>query len=121
MCKNVGPTIYTFYFFTYINALVYQCACRKKSVRLYVEDYVSRSWYISNLYKPHFTIACYGTTTKFCAGVSQKLVQLHTGHKSLEALHQYERPFEKQLLNVSNIMSNNNKGDSSATVVSISN
>ena len=57
----------------------------------------------------------------FRAGVSQKLVQQRTGHKSLEALHQYERPSEKQLLDVSNIMSNNDKGDSSAAVVSVSN
>ena len=68
-----------------------------------------------------YNLRAYGTTTMFRAGVSQKLVQQRTGHKSLEALHQYERPSEKQLLDVSNIMSNNNKGDSSAVMVSVSN
>jgi len=70
---------------------------------------------------PWFTNVLYGTTTMFRAGVPQKLVQQCTVHKSLEALHQYERPSENQLLDVSNMMSNSGKGASSTAVASISN
>ena len=66
------------------------------------------------------SLRAYGTTTMFRAGVPQKLVQQCTGHKSLEALHQYERPSERQLLDVPNIMSNGGKAASSTAVASIS-
>ena len=67
------------------------------------------------------SLRVYGTTTMFRTGVPQKLAQQHTGHKSLEALRQYEHPSEKQLLDVSNIMSNSSKGASSTAVASVSN
>lgn len=59
---------------------------------------------ISGTFTNH-SLRAYGTMTMFRAGGSQKPVQQRTGHKSLEALHQYEHSSERQLLDVSNIMS----------------
>ena len=45
---------------------------------------------ISGTFTNH-SLRAYGAITMFNAGVSQKLVQERTGHRSLKALHQYER------------------------------
>lgn len=49
----------------------------------------------------------------FRAGTTEKLVQERTGHRSLEVLHQYEHSSDRQLLDVSNIMSGNSNTASS--------
>ena len=41
----------------------------------------------------------------FQTHVPEKLIQQRTGHRSLEALRQYERISDAQLLDVSNVMS----------------
>ena len=51
------------------------------------------------------SLRAYGATALFQAGVSEKLIQQCTGHRSLDALRHYERTSETQLLDVSNIMS----------------
>ena len=45
----------------------------------------------------------------FHGKVPEKIIQQRTGHKSLNALRQYERTTETQLLDVSNVLSNNSK------------
>ena len=55
------------------------------------------------------SLRAYGTSTMYQAGVPEKIIQERTGHKSLESLRQYERTTESQLLDVSNVMSNNRK------------
>ena len=52
------------------------------------------------------SLRAFGATKLFQAGVSEKLIQQRTGHRSLEALCQYERTSSSQLLDVSNVMSN---------------
>ena len=47
------------------------------------------------------------TMTMFQANVPNTLIKERTGHRSLKALHQYERNCDTQLLDVSNILSNN--------------
>ena len=59
---------------------------------------------ISGGYTNH-SLRAYGATTLFHAQVPEKLIQQRTGHRSLEALRQYERTSPSQLLDVSNIMS----------------
>ena len=51
------------------------------------------------------SLRAYGATTLFQAKVPEKLIQQRTGHKSLDALRQYERTSTAQLLDVSNVMS----------------
>ena len=46
----------------------------------------------------------YGTTTLFQAKVPEKLIQMRTGHKPIEALRSYERTSETQLLDVSHVV-----------------
>ena len=50
-------------------------------------------------------LRAYGATTLFRSGVTEKLIQQKTGHRSVEALRQYERTFESQLVEMSNIIS----------------
>jgi len=50
------------------------------------------------------SLRAYGTSTLFQANVPEKLIQQRTGHRSVEALCQYERTSSAQLLDVSNIM-----------------
>jgi len=52
------------------------------------------------------SLRAYGATTLFQAGVSEKLIQQRTGHRSLEALRQYEQTSESQLADISNVISN---------------
>jgi len=63
---------------------------------------------LSTSYTNH-SLRAYGTSTMYQAGVPVKIIQEWTGHKSLESLRQYERTTESQLLDVSNVMSNNRK------------
>ena len=58
---------------------------------------------IAGNYTNH-SLRAYGATTLFQAGCSEKLLQQRTGHRSLEALRQYERTSQSQLLDVSNVM-----------------
>jgi len=51
------------------------------------------------------SLRAYGATTLFWSGVSEKLIQQRTGHRSVEALRQYEHTSESQLVEISNIMS----------------
>ena len=51
------------------------------------------------------SLRAYETTTMYQAGVSEKLIQQRTGHRSLDALRKYEHTSEMQLLNVSNVLS----------------
>ena len=44
---------------------------------------------ISTKYTNH-SLRAYGATSMFQAGVPEKLIQQHTGHRSLEGLRQYE-------------------------------
>jgi len=55
----------------------------------------------------------------FQAGVSEKLIQQRTGHRSLQGLRQYERTTETQLVDVSNIMSTNKETTSSSVSVAL--
>ena len=71
----------------------------------------------------HFTnhsLRAYGATKLFQAGVSEKLIQQRTGHRSIEALRQYERTSETQLLDVSNVMSSVTNSESHSTSESCS-
>lgn len=62
----------------------------------------------SQTYTNH-SLRAYGATTLFHGKVPEKIIQQRTGHKSLNALRQYERTTETQLLDVSNVLSNNSK------------
>ena len=44
-----------------------------------------------------------GATTMFQAGVSEKLIQQQTGHRSIEGLRRYEHTSETQLVDISNV------------------
>ena len=59
---------------------------------------------ISEGYTNH-SLRAYGATKLFQAQVPEKLIQQRTGHRSLDALRQYERTSPSQLLDVSNVMS----------------
>ena len=50
------------------------------------------------------SLRAYGATTLFQAKVPEKLIQMRTGHKSLESLRCYERTSESQLVDISNVM-----------------
>lgn len=50
------------------------------------------------------SLRAYGATTLFQSGVSEKLIQQRTGHRSTDALRQYERTSESQLVETSKIM-----------------
>ena len=50
------------------------------------------------------SLRAYGATTLFQSGVSEKLIQQWTGHRSTDALRQYKRTSESQLVEISNIM-----------------
>ena len=52
------------------------------------------------------SLRAYGATTLFQAKVPEKLIQLHTGHKSLEALRSYE--WISETLDVSHVVCNMN-------------
>ena len=51
------------------------------------------------------SLRAYGATTLFQSGVPEKLIQQRTGHRSIDALRQYERTSESQLVEISNIIS----------------
>ena len=52
------------------------------------------------------SLRAYGATKLFQSNVPEKLIQQRTGHRSLDALRQYERTTESQLVDVSNVISN---------------
>ena len=52
----------------------------------------------------------------FQAQVPEKLIQQRTGHRSLDALRQYERTSAAQLLDVSNVMSGTSDPSSSVSL-----
>ena len=52
------------------------------------------------------SLRAYGATILFQAKVPEKLIQMRTGHKSLEALRSYERTSESQLMDVSHVVCN---------------
>jgi len=54
------------------------------------------------------SLQTYGATTLFWSGVSEKLVQQRTGHRSVEVLQQYKGTSESQLVEISNIISGEN-------------
>ena len=58
---------------------------------------------IAGNYTNH-SLHAYGVTKLFQAGCNEKLIQQRTGHRSVEALRQYERTSQSQLLDVSNVM-----------------
>ena len=55
------------------------------------------------------SLCAYGTTTLFRGQIPEKLIQQRTGHRSLEALRQYEHTLSSQLRDVSNVMSHGGK------------
>ena len=60
------------------------------------------------------SLRAYGITTMYQAGVSEKLIQQRTGHRSLDVLRKYERTSDVQLLDVSNVISGNRPTGSDA-------
>lgn len=72
---------------------------------------------ISGQYTNH-SLRAYGSTSMFQVGVPEKLIQQRTGHRSIEALRQYEQTSESQLVDVSNVLSNGDKSGSSSLSVS---
>ena len=68
-----------------------------------------------NIYINH-SLHAYGASTLFQGKVPEKIIQQHTGHKSVNLLRQYERTTEAQLLDVSNVLSNNVKIKTAAPV-----
>ena len=62
------------------------------------------------------SLRAYGATTLFNAGVAEKLIQQRTGHRSTEALCQYERTLQSQLVDVSYVMSHGAKVPSSSVL-----
>ena len=73
---------------------------------------------ISGEYTNH-SLRAYGATTLFQAQVPEKLIQQRTGHRSLDALRQYERTSTTQLFDVSNVMSGTSDGMNSPSMVSL--
>ena len=63
---------------------------------------------LSQTYTNH-SLRVYSATTLSHREAPEKLIQQCTGHKSLNTLRQYERTTEIQLLDVSNVLSNNGK------------
>ena len=59
----------------------------------------------------------YGATTLFQAKVPEKLNQMRTGHKSLEAFRSYEQTSETQLLDVSHVVCNANTPENTCNEV----
>ena len=72
---------------------------------------------ISGKYTNHI-LRAYGATSMFQAGVPEKLIQQRTGHRSIEALRQYERTSELQLVDISNILSDSDKSGPASLSVS---
>ena len=70
---------------------------------------------ISGRFTNH-SLRAYGATTLFRAEVPEKLIQQRTGHRSIEALHQYERTSESQLVDVSYVMSHGTKVSTSSVL-----
>ena len=75
----------------------------KNKLNVMVKDMCAEAGISSNF--TNHSLREYGATTLFRAGVSEKLIQQRTGHRSIEALRQYERTSETQLVDISNIMS----------------
>ena len=72
---------------------------------------------ISGNFSNH-SLRAYGATSSFQAGVPEKLIQQRTGHRTIEALRQYERTSEAQLVDISNTLSNCEKSNSATVSVS---
>ena len=70
---------------------------------------------LPDIYTNH-SLRAYGATTLFQGEVPEKIIQQRTGHKSVTSLRQYERTTETQLLDVSNVLSNNSKLKTAVTV-----
>ena len=54
--------------------------------------------------KNNHSLHAMGATDMFAANVPEKLIQSKTGHRSIEALRQYERPSYDQHQGVSNVL-----------------
>jgi len=54
----------------------------------------------------------------FQAGIPEKLIQQHTGHRSIDTLQKYERTSESQLLDVSNVILNSGPSDNTTDLLS---
>lgn len=54
------------------------------------------------------SLRVYETTTLFQSKVPEKLIQMHTGHKSLDTLRAYEQTSELQPIDVSHLVYNAN-------------
>ena len=70
---------------------------------------------LPDIYTNH-SLRAYGASTLFQGEVPEKIIQQRTGHKSVNSLRQYERTTEAQLLDVSNVLSNNIKLKTAAPV-----
>ena len=70
---------------------------------------------LPHIYTNH-SLRAYGASTLFQGEVPEKIIQQRTGHKSVNSLRQYERTTEAQLLDVSNVQSNNIKLKTAAPV-----
>ena len=55
--------------------------------------------------KTNHSLRASGATEMFRAGVPKKIIQEHTGHRSVKALRTYERTTETQNLSVANVLS----------------
>ena len=64
----------------------------------------------------YHSLRAYGASTLFQGKVPEKIMQQRIGHKSLNSSRQYERTTEAQLLDVSNVLSNNIKLKTAAPV-----
>ena len=62
------------------------------------------------------SLRAYGATTLFRAEVPEKLIQQRTGHRSIEALRQYEHTSESQQVDVSYVMSHGTKVSTSSVL-----
>ena len=65
---------------------------------------------LKHKFSGHFTnhsLKTYGTTTLYCANLSEKLIQERTGRWCFKALGQYEWTSNSQLVEVSNIINSN--------------
>ena len=70
---------------------------------------------LPDIYTNH-SLRAYGASILFQGEVPEKIIQQRTGHKSVNSLQQYERTTEAQLLDVSNVLSNNVKIKTAAPV-----
>ena len=95
--------------------MVYTDTCRENKLNSLLKEMCAEAGLPTDF--TNHSLRAYGATTLFQAKVPEKLIQMRTGHKSLEALRSYKRTSETQLLDVSHVVCNTNTPGSTCNEV----